>query len=98
MEQQLPTNLAQYGVGVFGIGVLGFILFLVIKSFSKEMRETRDERLNNQKWFMEYVNQNNHQKDELIERHTTVLVEVKNAIQQNTETNRTLVEAVVSKK
>ena len=51
----------------------------------------------NQEWFMGYVNENNHQKESMISEHTKALVEVKNSINQNTETIKSLTEALLKK-
>ncbi len=90
-------KIAQLGAAVLAIVVLGGILYYLITKGTQELRELREERQKNQAWFMEFVNENNHQKEELITKHTEVMVETKESIKQNTETIKYLTEIVIQK-
>ncbi len=103
--ETIAPKIAEYGVGIFAIASIGSIFILFIKKHTEEMKAVREERVNNQKWFMEFVNANNHQKEELIKSHTEVLVGVKSvlenvdrSIQNNTEQNRILAQTILTKK
>ncbi len=74
-EPSTWNEIAQLGGSVLAIMILGYILLQVLKNHQA-----------NQKWFMDFVNENNHQKESMIAEHTKALVEVKNSINQNTET------------
>lgn len=102
--ESLAPKIAEFGVGIFAIGTISYIFWTFLKTHKEEIEASRVERIDNQKWFMEFVNVNNHQKEELIKSHTEVLVQVKGAlenvdrsIQNNTEQSRILVQTVLKK-
>lgn len=74
MDAATLSTIKELGIGIFSVGVVGYILYQVILSL-------RDEHKKNQEWFVGYVNENNHQKTELIEK-------VSQNIAQNTEVTR----------
>lgn len=92
------NKIAELGIGIFAVGSISYILYTFIKSHKEELENSRKERVENQSWFMQYVNENNHQKEGLIKEHTQVLVETKESIRQHTETIKSLTEAIISKK
>lgn len=92
------NKIAELGIGIFAISALSYILYTFIKSHKDEMKQSRDERVKNQEWFMSYVNENNHQKADMIKEHTAVMVEAKESIKQNTESIKSLTEALLKNK
>lgn len=88
MEEFIKSvaQLQDIGGSILGLAILGYILWTVLKNHQK-----------NQEWFMGFVNENNHQKESMICEHTKALVEVKNSIQQNTETIKNLSEIMFKK-
>lgn len=80
MDLSFLASLADYGAGILGIVILAILLFTIIKNQQK-----------NQEWFIKYVNENNHQKEEMICKHTEALVEVKNSIRENTKIIKNLI-------
>jgi DNA-directed RNA polymerase specialized sigma54-like protein len=85
METDLVPKLAELGIGIFAIGCLGYILYVFIKSHRDELNSSRTEREKNQEWFMQYVNANNHQKEEMIKEHIATNVQIKQAIETHTK-------------
>jgi len=92
------NKIAELGIGIFAVGAVSYILYIFIKSHKDELESSRKERVENQHWFIEYVNINNHQKEEIIKEHTAVAVEVKESIRQNTESIKALTEAIIKSK
>jgi len=94
------ATLAQFKeLGIAGITVVGviWILYQVVISLRKEHAK-------NQEWFMTFVNENNHQKTEIVQESTKAIVEVsKNieahtkALEGHTETLKSLTEAIIKK-
>lgn len=80
-EVNLIPKIAELGIGIFALAVIGYILYSFIKAHKEELDSSRQEREKNQAWFMEYVNTNNHQKEEMIKDHIATNVEIKNAIE-----------------
>ena len=94
MENEIIRNIAEFGIGIFAVGALGYILYTFISAHKKELNESRQERQKNQQWFMSYVNENNHQKAEMIKEHTEATVSAKEAIERHTGVIEKLVNRV----
>lgn len=57
--QSIISAAKELGIGIFSVGVVGYILYQVILSLREEHKE-------NQAWFKEYVNNNNHKMTDLV--------------------------------
>jgi hypothetical protein len=80
MEAETISALKELGIGMFSVGVVGYILYQVILSL-------RDEHKENQEWFKGYVNENNH-------RTTDLVSEVSKNIALNTASNQKFIETL----
>ena len=85
MDPNTLSKLGEYGIGIFAIAVLGYILFKFIKSHQAELNASREERQASNTALMSYVESNNHQKTAMIEKHTTAMVSVGKSIETNTK-------------
>lgn len=92
------NKITELGIGIFAVGVISYILYVFIKSHKDELNSSRIEREKNQEWFMQYVNENNHQKAEMIKEHTEAVVQTKESIKQHTEAIKALTEAIINRK
>ncbi len=81
----LIQNIQDFGIGIVALIIFGYILYVVIKANKDVLNRTLDAHEKNQAWFLGYVNENNHQKSEMIEENTKVLIEVGNAMRENTK-------------
>lgn len=90
----LIQNIQDFGIGIVALIIFGYILYVVIKSNKSVLDMTLENSQKNQEWFLGFVNENNHQKTDMIKEHTEAMIEVKNAIETNTKStemyNRTL--------
>jgi len=92
MDVSSISAFKEIGIAIFSVGVVGYILREVILSL-------REEHKANQAWFMGYVNENNHQKTELvtkvaqnIEKNTMVTFEFTKSIEQHNKIIEKLVD------
>lgn len=85
MEASNLEKIAEYGVGIVAILVLGYILYNFISSHKKELDESRQERQKNQEWFMGYIQENNHRTSEMVAEHTKAVVQVNETLGQHVE-------------
>ena len=92
MEQQIISKIAEFGIGIFALAVLGYILYYFIKSHKDELNASRSERENANNSLMNYIEDNNHQKTEMIKEHTGAMVNVGKAIEAHTKTIERLVD------
>lgn len=76
MEESIWSNLTQISIGVAGMAILGYVLYFFIKSHKQELEESRKERETSANALMSYVQSENHQKTEMIKKHTESLVQV----------------------
>lgn len=96
-EVSIIPKIAELGIGIFALAVIGYILYSFIKAHKEELTSSRLEREKNQQWFMEYVNANNHQKEEMIREHIATNVEVKNAIELHTKALEKFIDKIDNK-
>lgn len=85
MDLTSITDWKEIGIGIAGLIILGYILYTFIKSHVKELEESRKERQESHRVLMNYVESNNHQKTEMIEKHTQAMVVVGEAIKSHTQ-------------
>lgn len=90
----LIQNIQDFGIGIVALIIFGYILYVVIKANKSVLDMTLENSQKNQEWFLGFVNENNHQKTDMIKEHTEAMIGVKNAIETNTKStemyNRTL--------
>lgn len=90
----LIQNIQDFGIGIVALIIFGYILYTVIKSNKSFLDKTLEFSQKNQEWYLNFVNENNHQKTEMIKEHTTAMIEVGNTIKENTKStemyNKTL--------
>lgn len=80
MDPATLAGIKELGIAIFSVGVVGYILYQVILSL-------RAEHESNQLWFKEFVNENNHQKTDLVHK-------VAENIDKNTRVNAEFTKAM----
>lgn len=90
----LIQNIQDFGIGIVALIIFGFILYIVIKANKSVLDKTIEYSQKNQEWYLNFVNENNHQKSDMITEHTKSMLQVGVAIEANTKStdlyNRTL--------
>ncbi len=111
MEGTFISQLKDLGIGVAAIlGILYVFLKIltllidknkeIFDTMATERTEMGSERRQNQEWFMGFVNENNHQKSEMVAEHTRAVTEVSKNIESNTramERHTEVIEKLVDK-
>lgn len=80
--QQIGTEL---GIGITAILAIVYLVLKMSTNYNKEAQELRDERKEVHSAFMAFVETNNHQRSELVERSTEAIIEAKNAIKNHND-------------
>jgi predicted transcriptional regulator len=103
MELESLKQFQDLGVGITAVLGVCYILYFFIKTHKEELDNSRKEREASHSTYMSYIETNNHQKTELISKHTEAMVETRNAIGDfresvaaNTETIRELTKLIIS--
>ena len=81
MDFETVKNIGtEVGIGVTAITAIVYLVITLRKSHENEVKEMRQERKETHAAFMAFIETNNHQRSDLIEKSTAALVEAKNAI------------------
>ena len=87
----LSDVIVKLGLGAAGMaGIVYTVVYLTrIHARQTEVRE---------KAFMNYIEENNHQKSDLVEKSTSAIVATGESIKQHTEVSRQILQALINKK
>lgn len=75
----------EVGIGIAAISAIVYLVISMRKSHDVEVSEMRVERKEIHTAFMSFVETNNHQRTDIIEKSTEAIVEAKNAIARQGE-------------
>jgi len=79
------SNLKELGIAIIAVMGSFFVLYKMLLAQQKEHAK-------NQEWFTSFVNENNHQKTEMITEATKIMVEVRNSIENHNKITERLLE------
>ena len=85
MDTETISNLKELGIAT--VAVIG-AFFILYKSFMDQQKE----HAKNQEWFIGFVNENNHQKTEMITEATKAMIEVRTSIENHNKITEKLLE------
>lgn len=80
----------ELGIALSSILIFAYLIWKFITVHKEELDNSRKERLELMTDYRNFVQENNHSKSELIEKHTEALVEVRDSIKENTQIIRDL--------
>lgn len=104
METSTLKTIADLGIGVGTVALILYFIHKIGVYMIDKNKQVFDEIMNANKakeaWWQEYINSENHQKTDLMEKHIGVMVEVKNVLAENTKAqsaNNEIMKEVVNK-
>lgn len=78
MDTTFVSTIKDLAPASIAVLLMGWVLWQVIKGQMESAKKDRE-------WFVQFVEENNHQKSDMIREHTESVVSVKNAIEANTK-------------
>lgn len=96
MDMGFLSELKDLSIGVAAVLGILFVFWRIlillidgnkdqVDAMTKEREELLNERKQNQEWFIGYVNENNHQKSDMIKEYTRSVTETSKNIEANTK-------------
>lgn len=92
MDTALSSTIRDWSIATLSVVAFAFILYTFIKYAFQILTRIQEEHRTDQIWFQGFVNENNHQKTDMIKEHTATLVEVNSNITSNTKAIERLID------
>lgn len=90
----IVDKVQNFGIGIVAVVVIGYLLWQMLKANREVSIRMMDYSQKNQEWYLNFVNENNHQKSDMIREHTEAVVKFGASVDANTKStenyNRTL--------
>lgn len=92
MTPEIWQNLKEVGIAIFSVGAVCYILYIFIQKGFSLFNKIQEEHREDQTWFRQFVDANNHQKSDMIEKHTKAVTEFTNSLEVHTKVLEKLVD------
>lgn len=92
MDPTLLSTIRDWSIATLAVVSFAAILWLFIKKAFEVLGKMQEEHRMDQEWFQQFVNENNHQKSDMIIEHTKAMVEVGLNITANTRAVEKLID------
>ena len=85
MDPSLIGSIKDWGIGTLAVVAFAYILYVFISKAFKVLADMQSEHKSDQDWFKQFVNENNHQKTELITRVSDNIAKSTSAMDSHTK-------------
>ena len=92
MDASIISTIRDWSIATLAVMALSFILYFFIRNAFRVLGNMQAEHQKDQDWFKEFVNENNHQKTELITRVSENIAQNTTVTEMHTKTLERLID------